>query len=519
KPEIEIAVPVLKDGDVIGALVGRMEADSLSEITKDIGYRKNGYSFIMNNLGTIIAHPDTRKVIERYNPIKESANNPDLKIIANAFQQMIQDKSGAITFKNEDSIFYAGFAPIEGTDWIFVITADQGEVISVIPRMIKIILMVMLLVFVCSFGIVYLLNSTLTKPLIELTKHSKRISDLDIQENIAEAYLNQKDEIGTLSGAFQILTINLREIINELTESANQVSDTARELTATSQQSAYVSEEISRTVEEIANSASEQAKDTETGLSQVNLLGQKLDINHQHMVNLNMTTGQVIKLVNDGLKDIEKLISITNDNDSATKNVCDIILQMKKSSEQIGDTSRIISDIARQTNLLALNASIEAARAGEFGKGFAVVADEIQSLSDQSAKSTKYIDEIIADLQKNIKQAVDRTNRITFTSEEQHKSISDTILKYQDISGAIKEAEMAVAELNSSEKDMASSNTQIKVMLQLLSSIAEQNAACSQQAASSMEEQTASALVIADISDRLTDLSENLRATFTRFKV
>ncbi|NLZ83452.1 MAG: hypothetical protein GX915_07295, partial [Clostridiales bacterium] len=53
---------------------------------------------------------------------------------------------------------------------------------------------------------------------------------MDIRENISSIYLEQKDEIGTLSGAFQSLTENLRNIIKELNESANQVSNTASDL-------------------------------------------------------------------------------------------------------------------------------------------------------------------------------------------------------------------------------------------------------------------------------------------------
>ncbi|MHB8130271.1 MAG: methyl-accepting chemotaxis protein [Mobilitalea sp.] len=518
-PEIEIAVPVLKDGEVIGALVGRMEANSLSEITKDIGYGENGYSFMINELGTIIADPNADKVIERFNPINLSEDNPNLIVLADVFREIILEKSGTIKYEQEDKILYAGYAPIVGTDWSFVITADQAEVMSAIPKMIRIIITAMFVVFACSLVIVYLLEINLTRPLIEMTKQSKRIGDLDIRENITEAYLKQKDEIGTLSRAFQTLTTNLREIIKEITDSANRVSDTAQNLTASSQQSAFVSEEISRTVEDIARGASEQASNTESGLSHVTLLGNKIEINHQHMVNLNSTTGQVTNLVRDGLKDIERLTLLTNENDLATKNTFDLMSKMKNSSGQIGDASKIISDMAKQTNLLALNASIEAARAGEAGRGFAVVAEEIQNMADQSAKSTRYIDAIVTELQKNIAQAVDSMNQISITSEKQHKSVSDTIQKYQDISDSMQKSEIAVVELNSSEKDMEIANNGIRIMLQALSTIAEQNAAGTQQAAATMEEQTASTLVIADICDRLTELAENLRVTITRFSI
>lgn len=71
--------------------------------------------------------------------------------------------------------------------------------------------------------------------------------------------------------------------------------------------------------------------------------------------------------------------------------------------EQVGNVAGQIDKIARQTNLLALNATIEAARAGDAGKGFAVVAGEVKALSNQTAKATAEVSEVVSDLQARAK--------------------------------------------------------------------------------------------------------------------
>ena len=63
------AAPIHNDGIVVGALIGRRDGNALSEITDDTGYGENGYGYIIDKKGTVIAHPDRERVLNQFNPI------------------------------------------------------------------------------------------------------------------------------------------------------------------------------------------------------------------------------------------------------------------------------------------------------------------------------------------------------------------------------------------------------------------------------------------------------------------
>ena len=83
-----------------------------------------------------------------------------------------------------------------------------------------------------------------------------------------------------------------------------------------------------------------------------------------------------------------------------------VIKEMAKRVEEIGDIVQTINLIADRTNLLSLNASIEAARAGEHGRGFAVVAEEIRALADRAGNASGDVAKIVSGLQSAAREAV-----------------------------------------------------------------------------------------------------------------
>lgn len=111
--------------------------------------------------------------------------------------------------------------------------------------------------------------------------------------------------------------------------------------------------------------------------------------------------GRGMELVARNREKIQVIERVVQDFHGTTRTLLQLGADIAKILDYIGDH-------AQQTNLLALNAAIIASQGGTGdgqAKGFSVVADEIKQLSEQTARSTQEIQQIIGTLQSEIRKA------------------------------------------------------------------------------------------------------------------
>jgi methyl-accepting chemotaxis protein len=109
---------------------------------------------------------------------------------------------------------------------------------------------------------------------------------------------------------------------------------------------------------------------------------------------------------------------------------------IQRSSSEIADIVKVISDIASQTNLLAFNAAIEAARAGDQGVGFSVVAGEVRRLAERSSEAARDITRLIDESVKRVNLGSDRTQHAKQAFEQIVGSVGKTGDSIKDIASS-----------------------------------------------------------------------------------
>lgn len=175
---------------------------------------------------------------------------------------------------------------------------------------------------------------------------------------------------------------------------------------------------------------------------------------------------------------------------SEINNMLEAMDEIKKKSDQIQTIIKAIDDISFQTNILALNASVEAARAGEAGKGFAVVADEVRNLAAKSAESARQTGELI----NATIEAVDKGTVIAESTAETMKEVTDLAVQTNKYIG----------DISAASEEQAVSISQIKIGIDSISQVVQQNSATAEETAAACHELSSQSAALKTQIDRFT---------------
>ena len=190
QPVVMLASPVLKNDErgapVIGALIARKEGGSfLTGLVAQIRTgRQSGYGFLVNNEGTISAHPNPDLVLKQFNPIKEAEKDPSLKSLGDMVATVIKEKSGTAAYVQDGKEMICAFTEIPGHRWLLILTMEKSEVTSHINdiRFTMFVIGGICVVFGVLFAMIT--GRSIAKPVVNMADTMKDVSKGDLTRRI-----------------------------------------------------------------------------------------------------------------------------------------------------------------------------------------------------------------------------------------------------------------------------------------------------------------------------------------------
>jgi methyl-accepting chemotaxis protein len=505
-------------------LLGIKNTDGTRPINPAIDLGPNGYFFILDQKGELLAHPR----LEGDNIWDKQTSNGFFYI-----QDLIkaaQNGGGATYYKwplpkPDDSdnhkvgealkISYAKLSPSWG--WVVAAGSYMQDYNTGQQNILKGIIITLILCLVLGIAVILLFAQHISKPIIRIAREAERIAQGDLSGKALT--VRNRDEIGQLGISFNQLSGNIRQLVGNLTVSSELLASSSKQLSSTLGETTAALVQTSTSMTEVANNSEKQAASTqETSHSMEDMVKeiQRVAEASTHAYQLSM---QTLEEADSG----NRLIIHSSEQMNAVSTTVDdlgiTVTSLNEQSQQIGTIVSTIKGISEQTNLLALNAAIEAARSGEQGRGFAVVASEVRKLAGQTSEAAEQVSVMIEEIIASIGHAHHSMSKGQTEVAAGVQAIDDTGKAFKRILQASQTIVDQVKQSSTAAQQMYTGSEQIAGAVMEVEQVSLHSASAAQTVSAAVEEQLAAMEEIAASARKLQEGSNEMRALVNQFKL
>lgn len=499
------------------------------EIIRAMRYRddQSGYFWIDDTEYTLIMHPilaesegENRYTLEDQNGVM--IIQEIMKVCQSAekggFNQFYFTKADGVTVAPKiaySQIFEPWGWIVSTGNYIDDMNIEKEEMRAYLSNEYQKMLVRVGIVFVIALIIAlitaFISGRAMVSPLRKIQKFTARIAEGDLTTDVD---VNSKTEIGQTADALRVAQANMRQLLTSITDVSQGVNNVLEKFDAAFGNMKESISQVSLAAESIAENVTTQAASTDDASGDVNVMADRIRQTDIEVENLDQNAKEMTRISEQSMNTLKQLIEVNNRTRESISDMAEQTKYTHESAQKIHKAANLINEISDQTALLALNASIEAARAGEAGKGFAVVADEIGRLANQSAESVVEIDRIVGELQENATKSVEAMQEINVSVDRQVESLTETQDVFSRLHKELNTCLDSVQLIDGITVELESQRSNVTHSLEILSRLAQDNAAVAEETSAMSTELTKvaddSSNIVAEMEEKVAVLIENV---------
>ncbi len=331
--------------------------------------------------------------------------------------------------------------------------------------------------------------------------------------------IRTKDEIGTLAEGVNAMRKELTDLLKNIVHSSEQVAASSEELTASAQEGASSIHLMAKDTAAMSEDVNDQTAVVNELKETIRKMRDNMNELHASAQIMDEASKSSTKSAAEGKEKVDYAIEMMKKISRQVNSSAEVVGNLGKRSDEIGQIVNTISEIAEQTNLLALNAAIEAARAGEHGRGFAVVAEEVRKLAEQSAQAAANISQLITSIQKDTESAVSSIEDGNHGVKEGTDSVLSTGEAFHSIEEQIEKLNSNVRRSMSHIDAVNKNSEEILQEIEHVYEITKKSGEVAGEIKSAAEVQSTSIHEIAESSKSLAELAEDMRSEVAKFSI
>ena len=211
-------------GQMRGVIAADLPLDTLAASVKNIRLRDEGYAFLFDARGLMLAHPDARLVNRSIFEVE------GLQSLSAVFAEMLKSPGGFVSYNKYGVPMLTVYRKVPSTGWTLAVAVPEEfayrSLTEMRQAMIAIALAAILLVIVASYAFV---SRMVTRPLQKLQAGAERIAGGHFAERLEIA---SGDELGRLARAFHSMAASIRGMMDEQRSQFEQLESAHKELVA-----------------------------------------------------------------------------------------------------------------------------------------------------------------------------------------------------------------------------------------------------------------------------------------------